>query len=194
MVLNMKKGMIILVSILAVVAIFSFSLVGLYNGLVAQKENVDSTFSIIDVQLKRRADLIPNLVNTVKGFAAHETEAIKNVTDARAKMTGAGTVADKAKADNELTGALSRLMVIVENYPTLKADANFRQLSDELAGTENRISVARIDYNKIAKDYNVKVKKFPTNIIAGSMGFSLVSYFEANEAEKQTPTVDFGKK
>lgn len=186
--------MIILISILVVVAIFAFSLVGVYNGLVMQRENLDSSFSVIDVQLKRRADLIPNLVNTVKGFAAHETDAIKSVTDARAKMAGAGNVSDKAKADNELTGALSRLMVIVENYPTLKADANFRQLSDELAGTENRISVARIDYNKIAKDYNVKVKTFPTNIMAGAMGFNTANYFEANESEKQTPTVDFGKK
>lgn len=194
MVLKMKKGIIILISILVILAIFAFSLIGVYNGLVAQKENVDSTFSIIDIQLKRRADLIPNLVNTVKGFASHETDAIKSVTDARAKMTGAGTVSDKAKADGELTGALSRLMVIVENYPTLKADANFRQLSDELAGTENRISVARIDYNKIAKDYNTKVKTFPTNIIAGAMGFNSASYFEANEAEKQAPAVDFGKK
>lgn len=189
----MKKGMIILLSIIVVVVIFAISLIGTYNGLVSQRENVDSSFSVIDVQLKRRADLIPNLVNTVKGFAAHETDAIKSVTDARAKMAGAGTVSDKAAADGELTSALSRLMVIVENYPNLKADANFRQLSDELAGTENRISVARIDYNNVAKQYNKTIKQIPTNIVAGMMGFSSASYFEANEADKQTPTVNFGK-
>ena len=189
----MKKSIIILIVIVALIAVVGFGLAGSYNSLAALREDVNSSMSVIDVQLKRRADLIPNLVNTVKGFAAHETEAIQNVSDARSRLAGAGTMSEKAAADSELSGALSRLLMVVENYPDLKADANFRQLSDELAGTENRISTARIDYNNKAKEFNSRIARFPTNILAGMFGFEKFSYFEASDADKETPTVDFGQ-
>ena len=137
----MKKSAII-IAILAVVVIIAISLGGSYNGIVAKAEEVDNKFATIDTQLQRRADLIPNLVNTVKGYAAQEKEIIASVTEARAKLAGATTVGEKANADEELTSALNRLLVVVENYPELKSSQNFIQLSDELAGTENRIATA----------------------------------------------------
>lgn len=162
-----------------------------YNGLVGKSEKVNSAFANIDTNLQRRMDLIPNLVNTVKGFASHETEIMKNVTDARTKLAGAGTVQEKANADSELTNALSRLMVVVENYPDLKSSENFRQLSDELAGTENRIAVARREYNEKVKAYNASIKKFPTNIMADMFNFESKIYFEANEGAYEVPNVEF---
>jgi LemA protein len=188
----MKKWLIVLIVIVGIIAIIGMSLAGAYNGLVSSKENLDRKFADIDVALKRRTDLIPNLVNTVKGFAAHETEAIASVTDARARMAGARTTSELADADSELSGALSRLLVVVENYPELKADANFRQLSDELTGTENRIAVSRGDYNAAAQNYNMKIRSFPLNLIAGMMGFEKTAYFEADAADRTPPTVDFG--
>lgn len=184
----MKKGLIIVIVIIAVIVI---ALISSYNGLVSKAEEVDNKFSIIDTQLQRRADLIPNLVNTVKGFANHEEEIINSVTEARAKLTGANTISEKAEADQELTGALNRLMVVVENYPDLKSSENFIQLSDELAGTENRIATARKDYNDAVKLYNVKVKKFPTSIMAGMFGFETKQYFEASEKAQEAPNVNF---
>ena len=181
-------GFIVVIAVVLIifgVGIFS------YNGLVGKSEEVDSAFANIDTNLQRRMDLIPNLVNTVKGFASHETEIMKNVTDARAKLVGAGTVQEKANADSELTSALNRLMVVVENYPDLKSSENFRQLSDELAGTENRISVARREYNEKVKDYNASIKKFPTNIMADMFNFESKAYFEANEGAYEVPSVEF---
>ena len=187
----MKRGLIIIIAIVAVVLIAILSFIGIYNGLVAQRESVDNSFRNIDTQLQRRADLIPNLVATVKGFAAQEKTIIDSVTSARAKLAGAQTVGEKATADGELSGALSRLLVIVENYPELKSDANFRQLSDELAGTENRIAVSRKDYNDVVKTYNTKIKSFPTNLIAGLYGFTEAEYFQAAEGSDTVPTVSF---
>jgi LemA protein len=152
---------------------------------------VNNSFRNIDTQLQRRADLIPNLVATVKGFAAQEKTIIDSVTSARAKLAGAQTVGEKATADGELSGALSRLLVIVENYPELKSDANFRQLADELAGTENRIAVSRKDYNDIVKTYNTKIKSFPTSLIANLFGFAEAEYFQAAEGTDTVPTVSF---
>jgi LemA protein len=189
----MKNRMIVLIVIVGIIALIGMSFAGAYNGLVASKENLDRKLADIDVMLKRRTDLIPNLVNTVKGFAAHETEAIANVTDARARMAGAGNPSELAEADSQLTGALSRLLVVIENYPELKADANFRQLSDELTGTENRIAVARSDYNAAAQNYNMKIRSFPLNLIAGMMGFEKTSYFETNASDRTPPAVDFSK-
>lgn len=187
----MKKSNIIILVIVAVIIIAIVMLVSSYNGIVSKAEEVDNKFSAIDTQLQRRADLIPNLVNTVKGYANHEQDVINSVTEARAKLAGANTVSEKAEADEELTSALNRLMVVVENYPDLKASQNFIQLSDELAGTENRIATARRDYNEAVKGYNLKIKKFPTNIMAGMFGYAQRDYFEATEQSKEVPNVNF---
>lgn len=182
---------IAIIAVIAVILILVIVFVSSYNSLATMREETEEKFSTIDVQLKRRADLIPNLVSTVKGYAAHETEAIEAVTDARTKYGSATTDAEKIQAGDELSGAISRLLVIAEAYPDLKADANFRQLSDELAGTENRIAVARKDYNEAVKEYNSKIIKFPSNMIAGMFGFEKAVYFEASETDKEVPTVDF---
>lgn len=187
----MKKGTIVLIAVIAVVAIIVLSFVGTYNSLVSMREGVTEKLSTIDVLLQRRADLIPNLVNTVKGYAEHEQEAIKAVSDARTKYASSGTASEKAQADAEMTSALSRLLMVAENYPELKADANFRQLSDELAGTENRISVGRQDYNSAAKEYNTKIIRFPSNIIAGMFGLEKAPYFEAAAGSDAVPEVSF---
>ena len=151
--------MSVLVSILMVIVLAVGSVFGFYNGMVSSRENVDSKWSQVDNQLQRRSDLIPNLVNTVKGYASHEKEVFQSVSDARAKMAGAKSVGDKLSANTELSGALSRLLAVAENYPQLKADQNFRQLQDELSGTENRIAVARKDYNDAV--ITLKWKRLP---------------------------------
>ena len=152
---------------------------------------VDVALANIDTYLQRRADLIPNLVNTVKGYAAHEQAALDSVTDARAKLAGASTVEEKAAADSELTAALNNLLVIVENYPDLKASANFTQLADELAGTENRIATARRDYNTAVQSYNTAIRKFPNSLIAGLFGFAQKDYFQASDDAQNVPDVEF---
>ncbi len=182
------KGLIIAGVIIAVLVVMGIS--G-YNGLVSLNENVNSKWAQIENQLQRRADLIPNLVNTVKGYAAHEQQAIAAVADARAKLAGAGGPAAKAQANGELNSALSRLLVVAEAYPNLKADANFRALMDELSGTENRIAVARKDYNDVVQVYNTKIRSFPSSIFAGMLGFGAKEYFKAEEGAKQVPAVKF---
>lgn len=185
----MKKSSIILIIAIALVAIFAVSAVGVYNTMISKQEEVDSSLSNLNVMLQRRADLIPNLVNTVKGYAAHETTAIEKVTDARTKLLNANSIDEKSKANEELTSSLNALMVVVENYPDLKASQNFIQLSDELAGTENRIATARRDYNNTVKDFNLTIKKFPNNVLAGLFGFEIAEYFEADESSKEVPNV-----
>ena len=162
-----------------------------YNSLIGLGEDVSTKRSNIETQLQRRADLIPNLVSTVKGYASHESSIINEISESRAKLSGAGSLQEKANADSQLTDALSRLLVVVENYPELKADSQFNQLMDELSGTENRITVSRKDYNESVKNYNQKIKRFPTVIIANMFGFSQSEYFEAAETSRQVPTVDF---
>ena len=184
----MNKGAIIAIVLVALVAIFGVST---YNGLVGMNETVNGKWSQVDNQLQRRNDLIPNLVATVQGMAKQEKDVIQSVTDARAKLAGAQGVAQKAEANNELTGALSRLLVVVENYPTNKSDASFRQLADELAGTENRIAVARKDYNDSVQGYNSIIKSFPTFIYAGAFGFHEREYFKVEESAKAVPKVTF---
>lgn len=185
----MKKGTIILIVVIAIIAIIVMSAIGSYNGLVNKSERVQLKFSQIDTQLQRRSDLIPNLVATVKEYAAHETEVFTNIADARAKLAGAGSIEETAEADAELRSALSRLLAIAEAYPDLKANENFINLQDELAGTENRIATARRDYNNAAQDYNSSIRRFPTNILAGIFGFERVEYFEASEESRENPNV-----
>lgn len=154
-----------------------------YNGLVRTDERVSEAWSDIEVQLKRRADLIPNLVETVKGYAKHETEAIKQVSEARAKMMGARSVKETAEADKSFMGALSRIMAVSESYPELKADKNFQQLQSELSDTEDKIQAARRFYNAGVKELNTKIKVFPVNVFKG-FGFKKREYYEVDESEK----------
>jgi LemA protein len=183
-----NKSLWIVIAVVALLVVFGISS---YNSLVGMNENVNGKWSQIENMLQRRADLIPNLVNTVKGYAAHEQQAIAAVADARAKLAGAAGPAAKAQANGELNSALSRLLVVVENYPNLKADQNFRALMDELSGTENRIAVARKDYNDAVQGYNTKIRSLPTSIFAGMMGFGPKEYFRAEEGAKQVPQVKF---
>lgn len=185
----MKKGMIALIVVIALIVILVVSLIGSYNGLVSAEEEVNNKLSQIDNQLQRRNDLIPNLVETVKQYASHEKEIFESVAQARAKLAGASTIAERGEADEQLSASLNRLIAIAEAYPDLKANENFIALQDELAGTENRIATARKDYNDQATSYNTKVRRFPTNIIAGMFGFGNVEYFAASQDAKDTPDV-----
>ncbi|MDM5328584.1 LemA family protein [Neobacillus sp. CF12] len=188
----MKKGYMIIGIIVVVILLFAAMLIPSYNNFVELEENVDQSYAQIENQLQRRLDLIPNLVNTVKGYASHEKEVIASISDARARLAGANTVEEEATANAELTGALSRLLVVVENYPNLKADQQFTQLMDELSGTENRISVARKDYNDQVAVYNKKIKRFPGALIAGMTGFDEKEYFTADPKAAEAPEVNFG--
>lgn len=188
---TMKKKGIIIAVIVGVIVLLGIALISANNNLVSMEAKVDAELANIDTYLQRRADLIPNLVNTVKGYAAHEQEAIDSVTQARANLAGATTVEEKAAADSALTTALNNLLVIVENYPDLKASANFTQLADELAGTENRIATARRDYNDAVQSYNTAIRKFPTSLVAGLFGFTQKEYFAASEGAQNVPNVSF---
>ncbi|WML27752.1 LemA family protein [Neobacillus sp. OS1-33] len=190
--MNLKKGYMVIGIIVAVIVIFGAMIISSYNSFVNLEENVDQSYAQIENQLQRRLDLIPNLVNTVKGFASHEKEVIASISDARARLAGANTPKEQATANSELSGALSRLLVVVENYPDLKANQQFTQLMDELAGTENRISVARKDYNDQVAVYNKKIKSFPGALIAGITGFDEKEYFKADPSAQEAPKVDFG--
>lgn len=168
------------------------SLMGSRNELVTQREEYKAAFQQVDVDLQRRLDLIPNLVETVKGFAKQEQSVIDSVTKARAAMMGAQSPADRIAANNQLEGALGRLFVITENYPELKSNENFMRLQDELAGTENRIAVSRRRYNEAVQKYNTSIDLFPKNIAASMFGFQRENaYFSADAAAKQAPKVTF---
>jgi LemA protein len=163
----------------------------IYNNLVALKNRLDNAWRQIDVQLKRRADMIPNLVETVKGYAAHEKETLAMVTEARTKMMQAGSVGDQAEAQNQLAGALKTLFAVAENYPELKANPNFLMLQEELAGTENKIGYARQFYNDTVMRYNQAIQQFPGNIVAGMFRFSAKGYFEIEQTDQEVPKVTF---
>ena len=164
-----------------------------YNKLVSKQQGVKNEFSNVDVQLQRRADLIPNLVNTVKGYAKHEEQVFSDIADARSRLLNAKTVDEKSDANAQVSSALGRLLVLAENYPNLKADQQFLKLQDELAGTENRIAVARRDYNAKVLDYNTTRQRFPTVIFAGLLGFGPEQEFKADPGSREAPKVDFGK-
>ena len=185
----MKKGTIIIVAIIAVIAIIAGACVSNYNSLATAREEVASAEANVDTYLQRRADLIPNVVASVKSFAKHEQEVYDRVLEAREKLVGANTITDKAQANEELTSALQGLTVVVENYPELKSDATYVALMDELEGSENRIATARKDYNDTVKAYNNKIIRFPANIFAGIFGFQKADYFEADEGAKDAPDV-----
>lgn len=198
--LDMNKKVIILIAV-AVVLLGSFVWVkNVYNGLVTSDENTQSAWSQVENVYQRRADLIPNLVATVKGYAAHESETLENVVAARAKATqvtidpsslSAEEVAEYNEAQGELGNALGRLLLIQENYPDLKANQNFRDLQAQLEGTENRIATERMKFNQAVKDYNTSIRRFPNNIIASMFGFEKKGYFEANSGAENAPKVEF---
>ena len=193
----MKKTWIIIIAVIAVIGIFGVSS---YNSLVTQEESVGTAWSNVENQYQRRSDLIPNLVNTVKGYAAHEKETFEAVVSARAKATQATVNIDDMtpeklqqyqRAQGEIGMALGRLLAVTENYPELKANENFQTLQAQLEGTENRISVERRRFNEIAKEYNTTIRRFPKNIIAGMFGFEKRPYFEAQEGSEKAPEVKF---
>ena len=197
--MNLKKqlGWIIPVALLVVIILWAIS--G-YNGMVSMDESVQGKWADVETQYQRRADLIPNLVSTVKGYAAHESETLENVVKARSEASSVKVdpenitpekLAEYQKAQSGVSSALGRLMVIVEKYPDLKANQNFLELQSQLEGTENRINVARRDFNEAAKQYNTSIRRFPKNIIAGMFGFEKKAYFEAEKGAEQAPKVEF---
>lgn len=189
--MKMKPVWIVLGVIALAVVVVGGTLVSKWNQLVTMDTDIKAKWAQVDNQLQRRADLIPNLVETVKGFAAQERTILEAIANARARMAGAGSVQDRIAASNELSSSLGRLLVVVENYPQLKSDATFIRLMDELAGTENRLSVERKRYNESVQVYNTTVRQFPVNLIASSLGFREHPFFEVPAAARQTPQVKF---
>jgi LemA protein len=188
----MKRGAIILVVLILAALIFGGQLMSGRNTLVAQRNQIDAKWAQVDNDMKRRADLIPNLVETVKGYAKQEQTVIAEVANARAALLGAGSREDEIKANTQLSGAIGRLLLLQENYPQLKSNENFLRLQDELAGTENRIAVSRRDYNEAIRQYNTDVELFPRNIAASLFGFKKDdAYFKTTEEEKKVPPVNF---
>ncbi|MBW1677522.1 MAG: LemA family protein [Deltaproteobacteria bacterium] len=187
-----QKTTLIVIGVVLLVILIPFGyLKGTYNSLVTMDEGVKGAWAQVENQLQRRYDLIPNYVETVKGYAKHEKEVFLKVTQARSKVAGAGAISEKIAANNELSSALGRLLVVVERYPDLKANTNFIRLQDELAGTENRISVERRRFNETVKAYNTKIRSFPTNLIAGTFGFEKATFFEVPKEKQEVPKVKF---
>ncbi len=185
----MKKFLIVL---LVAIVIIGVSFASVYNGIVSKHETITAKWAQVENQLQRRNDLIPNLVNTVKGYAAHEKTVFQDVTNARSQWGKANTVEEKVKAASAVDAALARLLLIVENYPNLKANETFLRLMDELSGTENRIAVERMRYNEAVRDYNITVRRLPGNLVAGMFGYSpATEYFKAEEKAKTVPEVKF---
>lgn len=188
----MRKILGPVITIVIILVVLGLMFIPSYNKFVTLEENVNVSYAQIENQLQRRMDLIPNLVNTVKGFASHEEKVLSDISEARARLGSASGPEEQAEANAALDGALGRLLVVVENYPDLKANQNFIQLQDELAGTENRIGVARMDYNEEVSNFNRQVKRFPGKIVASVFGFDEKEYFKADEGAKEVPQVDFG--
>lgn len=187
-----KWGFIVALAVLVILVFSMMSwFVGTRNSLISMDEEVNAAWAEIDNQLQRRSDLIPNLVNTVKGYASQEKEIFTDIAEARSKLAGAQSVGEKAESYNQMEGALSRLLVVVENYPNLKSNENFKELQYELAGTENRLAVARKRYNDTVRDFNRRIRMFPASIIANMLGFEQREYFEIEESARDVPEVDF---
>ncbi len=186
-----KGKLITILAIAGFAVIAGASMVRMYNGLVQKKIAIDGAWSQVENVLQRRSDLIPNLVSTVKGFAKHEKDIMNNLAAARSQYAGAKSVDEKMKASNAMEGALARLLVIVENYPSLKANENFSKLMDELSGTENRIAVERMRFNEAVKIYNTDIQIFPGNIVARVFKFGARTFFEVAPEAKAVPKVDF---
>ena len=184
----MNKGVFILV---AIILLAIFGGIGIYNSVKSARIEVDAQYGQVENQIQRRADLIPNLVSTVKGYMQYEEKVLTEVTEARARVANAGSTEEMAEADAALTGALGRLIAVSENYPALKADAHFTELMREIAGSENRIAVARRDYNEAIRNYNVTVGTFPGNVFAGMMGYQPLAPFAADETAHSVPQVAF---
>ncbi len=188
----MSKGLMWLIGIVVAAIVIVMWVVGIYNGLVARDQNVKTNWAQIESQLQRRYDLIPNLVETVKGYATHEKTLFEDVAKARSAWAGAATTNDKIKAAGEVEGFLGRLIAVAESYPVLRASENFRALQDELAGTENRIAVARMRYNEAVQDYNTSARRIPTVFFVGMFGFDMEkAFFKAAEGAKEAPKVKF---
>ena len=188
----MKIALVVLGVLLLVGLIFGGKLMGTRNELVQQREQINVSWAQVDTDLQRRADLIPNLVNTVKGYAAHERQVLESIANARAGLLNAQGPQERIEANQRLDSAIGRLLVVVENYPQLKANENFRQLQDELAGTENRIAQSRRRYNESVQRYNTNIELFPNNIAAALFGFQRNdAYFRTDPASRQAPTVAF---
>jgi len=189
----LNKSTKAIIGILAIAVIIGYPLVTTYNKLVSLDQKVKTAQSNIEAQLERRSALIPNLVETVKGYAAQEKGILTELANARTKLAGSVTLMDKANADTQLSSALSRLLVVVEKYPDLKSNQNFRDLTISLEGTENRISIARQDYNKTVDNYNTSIKRFPSSVVASLFRFNERAYYRASEISKEVPKVEFKK-
>ena len=190
---KMNNGLKTALIVIAVILVIAIPIVGSYNSLVNLEQSVNKAESNIDTQLQRRSDLIPNLVNTVKGYASQEKDIFTDIANARSKLAGATSVTEQADADSQLSNALSRLLVVVERYPDLKSNQNFRDLSVQLEGTENRIAVARQDYNTAVTNYNAKRRRFPTTIISSLFGFQEKPLYKASAGATDVPSVDFNQ-
>jgi LemA protein len=189
----MGKGLIVIIILVLLAVVLFGQYIGVKNTLVTKNEDVKAKWSQVDIALQRRADLIPNLVETVKGYAGQEQAVYGEIAKARSSLLSANTPTDKIAANDQLSGALGRLLVLVENYPQLKSNENFMRLQDELAGTENRIAVERKRYNDSLQDYNTYVQKFPASMFASFAGFKVNdAYFRAEEGSRQAPKVNFG--
>lgn len=188
----MKGALIILIVLVLIALVLGGSMVGDRNSMVTERNEIDARWAQVDNDMKRRADLIPNLVETVKGYAKQEQSVIGEIADARSALMGARSRPDEINANNQLSGALGRLLVIQERYPDLKSNENFLRLQDELAGTENRIAVDRRDYNEAIKRYNTDIELFPKNVAASLFGFKQDdAYFKTNEQDRRVPQVKF---
>lgn len=187
----MKKTLFIIIGVAVAVILIVTAIGSTYNEMMTKQEAVNMGFSNVDVHLQRRADLIPNLVNTVQGYTNHESDIFTKLAEARTRYINSSSIEEKLQANAEITNSLNSFLALAENYPNLQASSQFTGIRDELSGAENRISIARKDYNEVVQQYNTLIKKFPTNMMANMFGFEPAVYFEANAADREVPNVNF---